>query len=862
MPVQRRPTSRTQGKLESLDDADAVESLLSIQQQCHPQDHVAVRQVEVKEEADETVMDEDVAQTAEYVVQGAAMDESDREMEEEGMEEGDENGEDEDEDEEDGGLEIDELISDRDGESQGQEFDLHEPSQEPDRQMADNMTSQPPMHQQIGSLLSSTSSSSPLSPPSSSTAPNAMFSSNVNRDAQPPSTTRLAPIQPRPSAQAEAPSSSLVVKGYMIKDIPPPGPKKRTTPAKHQCPETHWRVKPYSCPECGRNFVRQDALTRHLRLDFGHNRCTGAPKDKDKEKEKEKDKDKDKDKEKDMEKDSEKARKPTVMRIAAKPNSTSNPRPPDFTGKEPLSSFKYSQNHPHSHDPATPILSAASQQHPADDRDPARSVMSTPSANGHSPTSPRDSGGNYTRPLGLAITLPTEARGEPHTPPNPRLLTPREQMVRNEEHAFQRRPSETAYDYHHDPRNHQSAHHHGRPTDSWHPMPSPSTPVTPGAPSSARTSPLSPLDQHPHSHSHPGHLVSRASSWSEPMPPRKSHISLQGHGSQEAGPWDRNGHPRSVSAPYPPPPPPHHHSGYPVYPYSPREAASPHGHDGRSQYMWPSSEPGRMNDPAYRSQHHHSVPREPMQHHPHYEGLQQQQHQSRMAVDVPPAQAPPRGGSKDWVRDEERVHPHAVPTEADRGHAASYSHHPDQTTQREQAAPGPSNHMGYRTPLVHRAYSYAEGGALSPSTHNQSNHWRPYPERRSEPDAAHHAPRQPVRSASLSSAPQYGPPPVMRRSPSPVRWNGSKGPMEPSRDGFSRGPSPSHSFSNGATSEENGRPRPAHPQRSRSSFTLPPLRDLEIRDHEQDARPYPPEYHRSMSYGSYNVRPSNTEGIN
>jgi len=40
---------------------------------------------------------------------------------------------------------------------------------------------------------------------------------------------------------------------------------------------THWRIKPYSCPECHRNFVRQDALTRHLRLDFGHNRCTGFP---------------------------------------------------------------------------------------------------------------------------------------------------------------------------------------------------------------------------------------------------------------------------------------------------------------------------------------------------------------------------------------------------------------------------------------------------------------------------------------------------------------------------------------------------------------------------------------------------------
>lgn len=99
--------------------------------------------------------------------------------------------------------------------------------------------------------------------------------------------------------------------------------KKRTTPAKHKCPQcdkyftrpfnlkshqrthtqerpfvcsfahcarafsrlhdcnrhmrTHWRIKPYSCPECHRNFVRQDALTRHLRLDFGHNRCTGYP---------------------------------------------------------------------------------------------------------------------------------------------------------------------------------------------------------------------------------------------------------------------------------------------------------------------------------------------------------------------------------------------------------------------------------------------------------------------------------------------------------------------------------------------------------------------------------------------------------
>ncbi|KAG0249912.1 hypothetical protein BG011_008806, partial [Mortierella polycephala] len=40
---------------------------------------------------------------------------------------------------------------------------------------------------------------------------------------------------------------------------------------------THWRIKPYSCPECHRNFVRQDALTRHLRLDFGHNRCSGYP---------------------------------------------------------------------------------------------------------------------------------------------------------------------------------------------------------------------------------------------------------------------------------------------------------------------------------------------------------------------------------------------------------------------------------------------------------------------------------------------------------------------------------------------------------------------------------------------------------
>ncbi|KAG0049243.1 hypothetical protein BGZ83_005915 [Gryganskiella cystojenkinii] len=99
--------------------------------------------------------------------------------------------------------------------------------------------------------------------------------------------------------------------------------KKRTTPARHKCPQcdkyftrpfnlkshqrthtqerpfvcsfahcarafsrlhdcnrhmrTHWRIKPYSCPECHRNFVRQDALTRHLRLDFGHNRCSGYP---------------------------------------------------------------------------------------------------------------------------------------------------------------------------------------------------------------------------------------------------------------------------------------------------------------------------------------------------------------------------------------------------------------------------------------------------------------------------------------------------------------------------------------------------------------------------------------------------------
>ncbi|KAF9173343.1 hypothetical protein BGX20_003478 [Mortierella sp. AD010] len=75
--------------------------------------------------------------------------------------------------------------------------------------------------------------------------------------------------------------------------------KKRTTPAKHKCPQcdkyftrpfnlkshqrTHTQERPFvcsfahCCPECHRNFVRQDALTRHLRLDFGHNRCSGYP---------------------------------------------------------------------------------------------------------------------------------------------------------------------------------------------------------------------------------------------------------------------------------------------------------------------------------------------------------------------------------------------------------------------------------------------------------------------------------------------------------------------------------------------------------------------------------------------------------
>ncbi|KAF9157615.1 hypothetical protein DFQ27_001388 [Actinomortierella ambigua] len=204
-----------------------------------------------------------------------------------------------------------------------------------------------------------------------------------------------------------------------------------------------------------------------------------------------------------------------------------------------------------------------------------------------------------------------------------------------------------------------------------------------------------------------------------------------------------------------------------------------------------------------------------------------------------------------------------MPHEADRGHPAPYNHHPDPMMQRDHAATGSGNHPGYRTPLVHRPFSYAEGGSVSPSTHGQSPHWRPYPERRSEPEAAHPALRPPVRSASLSSAPQYGPPGVLRRSPSPGHWNVSKAPMEPAREGFPRGPSPSHSHGGGAASEENGRSRPALPQRSWSTVTLPPLRDLDIRDSDvQDARPYPPEYHRSMSYGSYTARSSTMESMN
>ncbi|KAF9422303.1 hypothetical protein BGZ76_003794 [Entomortierella beljakovae] len=123
------------------------------------------------------------------------------------------------------------------------------------------------------------------------------------------------------SADARTPSSMMSVIGSSV--VNNGSSKKRTTPAKHKCPQcdkyftrpfnlkshqrthtqerpfvcsfthcarafsrlhdcnrhmrTHWRIKPYSCPECHRNFVRQDALTRHLRLDFGHNRCSGYP---------------------------------------------------------------------------------------------------------------------------------------------------------------------------------------------------------------------------------------------------------------------------------------------------------------------------------------------------------------------------------------------------------------------------------------------------------------------------------------------------------------------------------------------------------------------------------------------------------
>ncbi|KAF9921350.1 hypothetical protein BGZ65_010420, partial [Modicella reniformis] len=107
------------------------------------------------------------------------------------------------------------------------------------------------------------------------------------------------------------PASAMIATSASSVSVNNGSSKKRTTPAKHKCPQcdkyftrpfnlkshqrthtqerpfvcsfthwhmrTHWRIKPYSCPDCHRNFVRQDALTRHLRLDFGHNRCSGHP---------------------------------------------------------------------------------------------------------------------------------------------------------------------------------------------------------------------------------------------------------------------------------------------------------------------------------------------------------------------------------------------------------------------------------------------------------------------------------------------------------------------------------------------------------------------------------------------------------